>query len=89
MTVETVAGILCCGEKHVRDLIVDGKIAAIRIGSRAIRISEKSLHDFIECSRVNPEELFDPDNSKLAPGKSEMKPEVVIAKSRWMTKGHS
>lgn len=53
--------ILDCTERHIYDLIADGELLAIRIGSRAKRISEKSLEDFIKRRKINPEDLFDPD----------------------------
>ena len=56
-----VMEILDCTERHIYDLIADGELLAIRIGSRAKRISEKSLEDFIKRRKINPEDLFDPD----------------------------
>lgn len=64
VTVEAIAGSLSCSVAHVRKLIIDGKLEAIKIGTRAIRVSEKSLHRFIEMQRVNPEDLYDPDKEK-------------------------
>ena len=80
MTMESVAEILSCTERHVYNLVVEGRLEAIKIGSRAVRISEKSLHDFIDTSRVNPEDLYDPDTEK----KENERPQ--IARSKWMTK---
>lgn len=78
---ETVAGILSCSERHIYRLIEEGKLESIKLGSRAIRISEKSLYDFIAAARINPEDLFDPDREKKeTPGSQE------IARSKWMQK---
>jgi excisionase family DNA binding protein len=81
MTMERVAEILSCSERHVYRLVIEGKLEAIKIGGRAVRISEKSLHDFIETSRVNPEDLFDPDIEK-----KESSDRPPIARSKWMQK---
>ena len=77
---EAVAEILSCTERHIYNLITDGKIEAIKVGTRAVRISEKSLYSFIESARINPEDLFDPDRDKP---KEQKQP---VAKSRWMSK---
>lgn len=44
--------------QYVYTLIKEGRLTAIRIGSRAIRISEKSLTGFIDSNRVDPDEFF-------------------------------
>lgn len=81
MTMETVAGILCCSQKHVYNLIFEGKLEAIKIGSRAVRISERSLHEFITMNRINPDDLFDPDVEK-----KDVAVPTPVVKSRWMQK---
>lgn len=76
--------ILDCKERHIYDLIVAGELLAIRIGSQARRISEKSLNDYIEKNKINPEDLFDPDKNKkettAAPA------ERQVARSRFISK---
>lgn len=66
LAVNTVADILSCRVRTIYEMIRDGKLQAIRLGSKHYRISEKSLQDFIESSRVDPEEFFaefdDPGN---------------------------
>jgi excisionase family DNA binding protein len=61
LTLQTVAEILSCTERHIYDLIVEGALDAIKVGGRAMRVSEKSLEEFIEKQKVNPEDYFDPD----------------------------
>ena len=81
MSIETVAEILCCSERHVYNLITEGKLEAIKIGSRAYRISEKSLEDFIEKGKVNPDDFFDPDKEE-----KDARPNHPAVKSKWMQK---
>ncbi len=80
LTMERVAEILSCTERHVYNLVVEGRLEAIKIGTRAVRISERSLHEFIETARINPDDLFDPNTEK----KETDLPQ--IARSKWMTK---
>lgn len=52
MTLQTVttreaADRLCCSAKWVRALIQHGKLPAARIGTRAIRIRESDLAEFL------------------------------------------
>ena len=56
-----MAEILSCTDRHIYDLIVEGALDAIKVGGRAMRVSEKSLEEFIEKQKVNPEDYFDPD----------------------------
>jgi excisionase family DNA binding protein len=53
-----VAEKLCCPKQYIYTLIKEGRLTAIRIGSRAIRISEKSLTGFIESNKVDPGEII-------------------------------
>jgi excisionase family DNA binding protein len=43
---------LCCTEKHVYRMIHDGKLEAIRIGTRGIRVSRESVMKYILRNRV-------------------------------------
>jgi len=61
LTLQTVAEILSCTDRHIYDLIAEGSLTAIKVGSRSVRVSEQSLKDFIEKMKVNPEDYFDPD----------------------------
>ena len=56
MYVNRVAEMLCCSEKHVYELIKDGKLDAIRLGKCSIRVSKDSLLDFIEQNKIDPKE---------------------------------
>ena len=65
LTLQTVAEILSCTDRHIYDLIVEGALDAIKVGGRAMRVSEKSLEEFIEKQKVNPADYFDPDNESV------------------------
>ena len=66
LTLHVVADLLSCTERHIYDLIAEGSLTAIKVGSRSVRVSEQSLKDFIEKRKINPEDLFDPDKEKEA-----------------------
>jgi len=53
----------------------------LRISTETVRLSERSIYEFIENSRVNPEDFFDPDRDK-----KELPSSSQTARSRWMTK---
>jgi excisionase family DNA binding protein len=57
LPVRQVAETLCCMNQYVYTLIREGRLTAIRIGSRAIRISEKSLSGFINSNKVDPDQF--------------------------------
>jgi len=50
--------------RHVYELIKDGQLIAIRVGRRALRISEASLNRFIEAGKVDPREFVIPKSTK-------------------------
>lgn len=83
-TVPAVAEMLSCSERTIYRLIVDGQLAAIKIGAngREYRISDQSLTDFIANNKVNPEDFFDPDIEE----KKTTAPRCQVARSAWMTK---
>lgn len=54
LNVHHVASCLCCTENMIYSLIQDGSLKAIRIGKRALRITESSLNEFIESREINP-----------------------------------
>ena len=57
--VNSVAKRLNCSKKHIYKLIQDGEIKAIRLGARALRITESSLREFIEKNEINPQDYFE------------------------------
>ena len=59
MYVKRAALALCCTEKHVYQLIRDGKIEAIRLGKRGLRVSRSSVDEFIRRNRVEPMDYAD------------------------------
>ncbi len=81
LKVITVMERLNIKESYVRDLICEGELKAIKVGSRAIRISEQSLDEFIERRTINPGDLFDPEIENQQPA-----PTNQIARSKWIRK---
>lgn len=51
-TTKDVGEILHCSERHVRDMVADGRIAAVRIGIRKLVISERALNEFLDGTPV-------------------------------------
>jgi excisionase family DNA binding protein len=58
LNVHHVARGLGCTENTIYSLIQDGSLKAIRIGKRALRITESSLNEFLESREINSEEYF-------------------------------
>jgi len=82
LTIKSVTEMLNCTERHIYDLIVAKELTAIKIGGRAVRISERSLNDFIQRHTIDPEDFFDPDKEE----KAETTPPAgrQVARSRWV-----
>lgn len=55
--IHIVANRLSCTKKFVYSLIQDGKLTAIRLGPRGLRVKEDSLNQFIRENEVRPEEF--------------------------------
>jgi excisionase family DNA binding protein len=47
-----VAQYLSCTKRHVYELVAQGQLEAIKLGPRALRISEVSLNGFIDKMKV-------------------------------------
>ena len=84
LTVQHVAERLSCSERYVSELIHIGALIAIKIGPRAMRVSEKSLIEFIEVQRIDPQSYFAPDEKPRTEEKSPRTDRV--ARSSWMSK---
>ncbi len=80
ITIQTVAERLSCTDNHVYELIREGKLLAVKIGERALRVSETSYADFIADNVINPEDYFAP--TEPTPDPESQKPK--IARSNWM-----
>lgn len=84
VTIQAAANILSVTERFIYDLIMERALIAIKVGSRAVRVSEQSLSDFIDSRRVNPDDAYGVDY------KPDPDPKPVekqrIAKSKWMGK---
>ena len=83
LSIQNVAEALGCMDHYVHNLIQEGNLKAIKIGVRALRISEQSLQAFIAARVVNPADYFAPEEPP--PRKPEpQKPKV--ARSNWMSR---
>ena len=58
MYVKRAALVLCCTEKHVYNLIRDGKIKAVRLGKRGLRVSKISVDEFVKKNMVDPDDYY-------------------------------
>lgn len=79
VTIQWIATRLNCSEQHVYLLLKQGKLTAIRIGDRAMRISEQSYDKFVQDNVIDPMEFFESHDDKKAQGGK-------IAQSNWMQK---
>lgn len=52
--IRNVAAELACSKRHVYHMIREGQLEAIRLGSRALRITRESLDRFLLDHRVRP-----------------------------------
>jgi excisionase family DNA binding protein len=81
LKIQVVAEILSCIDQHIYNLIVEGELEAIKVGARAMRVSEQSLLAFIERRKISPEDLLDPDQeTKQSPA------DQRVARSKWVDK---
>ena len=74
ITIQHVAECLSCSDRYVSELIKAGALNAIKIGPRAIRVSENSLIKFIKDQNVNPQTYSVPEKSP-----------PQVARSRWVS----
>ncbi len=82
LQVQSVAETLGCTTKYVYVLIQQGDLKAMKLGERALRVSEQSLQAFIAGRVVNPEDYYAPEEPP--PSEEPQKPKV--ARSRWMNR---
>lgn len=86
LTIQSVAETLSCTDNYVYELIRVGSLTAVKIGERALRVSERSLQNFLAARVVNPDNYFAPKEtpSSSTPEPAPEKPKV--AKSNWMNR---
>lgn len=83
LQVQSVADRLDCTDKHVYSLIHEGALKAMKLGDRAIRVSARSLQDYIDARIINPADYSAPaDDPPPKQKKEDGKPQV--ARSTWM-----
>lgn len=56
--VNRVAEKLNCSKRHVYNLINSGQLKAVKIGTRALRIPESSLNEFLSDRKIDPYDAF-------------------------------
>jgi excisionase family DNA binding protein len=83
LSVQNVAEALGCMDKFVYDLIQEGNLKAIKIGVRALRISEQSLRAFIAARVVNPADYLTPEEP---PSRKPEPQKPKAARSNWMSR---
>jgi excisionase family DNA binding protein len=49
-----VAALWGCSERHVRNLIRDGKLSAFRLGEKLVRITPDAIREFEQCQSFEP-----------------------------------
>lgn len=86
ITVQEVARRLCCQDNYVYQLIQDGKLQAVRIGERALRIAEDSFERFIQQGIIDPADYVAPVDQGRSTTTCLAQPEPHIARSQWMHK---
>ena len=50
--VRTAAKILCCTKTHVYNMVQDGRLKAVRLGPRGLRVVKGSVAQYIEENKV-------------------------------------
>jgi excisionase family DNA binding protein len=80
LKIEEVSNLLQIGERQIYEFIRDGMLIGHKFGHKTIRISEHSLCKYIEETRINPEDYFDPDLNKNETS------EPPLVRSAWMVK---
>jgi excisionase family DNA binding protein len=58
LKVKKVAEALDASEDFVRNLVNNGDLEAIRMGTRSLRISEKSFYLYLDSIKIQPEEYY-------------------------------
>lgn len=48
-TPRTLADLMGCSERHVRNLIASGELRAFRFGGKLLRITPEAVEDYIQC----------------------------------------
>ena len=54
VSVKAAAESLCCTEQFIYSMISSGDLRAIKMGTRAIRISATSLSEYVEARWIDP-----------------------------------
>lgn len=49
--VRSAAILLCCTERHIYDMIKTGKIKAIKLGPRGLRVIKNSVESYIKNNK--------------------------------------
>jgi len=88
VTVRAAADSLGCTDQYIYQLVSSGTLRAIKMGTRAIRISVESLNEMIQSSWIQPSDEVVQESMKadaetrqkqIRPGSRR------VARSMWMT----
>lgn len=79
--VQSVAERLGCTDRYVSMLIQDGDLEAMKLGDRAIRVSEQSVDAFIARRKVDPQDYFAPQEPE-----DTARQQPKVARSKWMNR---
>ena len=79
VTVQSLSVRLSCTEQHIYNMIRSGLIVAVKIGDRAIRISENSVEEYLAGNVVNPQEYFQTEDQPKSP-------RSPVARSSWISR---
>jgi excisionase family DNA binding protein len=60
LTVERVAGLLCCSERYVYNQVKAGRLVGTRLG-RSVKISRQNLQSFLAGCETGAEVAAQPD----------------------------
>ena len=52
-----VAALWGCSERHVRNLIRNGKLSAFRLGEKLVRITPDAIREFEQCQSFEPSNI--------------------------------
>ena len=86
LPIQSVAETLGCTDQYIYQLIRQGDLRAMKLGERALRISERSLQDFIATRAVNPEDYYAPAEPQHKIPQADHPPPTTVARSKWMNR---
>lgn len=80
VTVQSLAARLSCTDAHVYNMIREGLIVAVKIGGRAVRISDNSIEAYLAANVIDPRECVVEEAPESNKGN-----ERPVARSSWIS----